>query len=349
MAFAHIPRSPRRGVCTRSSATTERTLGNDEHPCTRSSGDTVARTSEDVECTVSNETTDTAELLRSALEELRNMKEDRLRLQQREKELCERLQLAQQGQSFTNFNSDLVIENNIGFKLKPDIYDGSAPLREFLTQFRLLSRVNNWSDSVKVAVLASSLRGKARSVLDGISELENLQFSELESRLELRFGENHLTQSFYTQFINRKQRFGEDIPTLGADIERLSRLVYPECSAIVQDKIACSQFITAISDSFIKRTLQLEGIISLRAAMERAMAIKVIKENSFSRFPEKSKFLQKSSVEKDSFNKFSKTRNFKEKEKFSRKNIECWQCGSKGHFRSECPSLSLPGKQGNAE
>jgi hypothetical protein len=348
MAFVHTPRSPRTGVCTRSAAMAARSLGDDERLCTRSSGDAFERTTEDVvERTMEGEATGTTELLRATLEELRIMKEERIRFQQREEELCERLRRAQQGQSFTN--SNLNVEDNIGFKLKPDIFDGSAPLREFFIQFRLLARVNNWSDSVKVAVLASCLRGKARSVLDGITELENLQFSELESRLELRFGESRSAQSFYTQFVNRKQRFGEDIPTLGADLERLSRLVYPECSTVVQDKIACSQFVAALSDNFIKRTLQLEGIISLRSAIERAMAIKVIKENSFSKFSEKSKFLQKSMEEKESDIKFSKTRNFKEREKFSRKDIECWQCGSKGHFRSECPSFSLAGKQGNLE
>jgi len=33
----------------------------------------------------------------------------------------------------------------------------------------------------------------------------------------------------------------------------------------------------------VRRTLQLEGLTSLRAAIERAMAVKVIQENSFSR------------------------------------------------------------------
>jgi len=36
-----------------------------------------------------------------------------------------------------------------------------------------------------------------------------------------------------------------------------------------------------LSDGFIKHTLQLEGIVSLKTALERVMAIKVIQENSF--------------------------------------------------------------------
>jgi len=64
-------------------------------------------------------------------------------------------------------------------KLKPDTFDGTVPLREFLTQFNLIARINAWSDAVKAVALASSLRGRARAILDGISEIENLKFEVL--------------------------------------------------------------------------------------------------------------------------------------------------------------------------
>jgi len=56
---------------------------------------------------------------------------------------------------------------------------------------------------------------------------------------------------------------------------------YPECTKEVRDKIACAQFIAALTDSFIKRTLQLEGVNLLKTALERAMAIKAIQRNGF--------------------------------------------------------------------
>jgi len=114
--------------------------------------------------------------------------------------------------------------------------------------------------------LASNLKGKARSVLDGIFEIENLKFEKLKSKLELHFEKRHLAQTYYTQFTNRRQKFSENLASLGSDIERLSCLVYPECSEKVRDKIACARFITALSDSFIKRIFQLEGVISFKTA-----------------------------------------------------------------------------------
>jgi len=59
------------------------------------------------------------------------------------------------------------------FKFKPGNFDGTVPLREFLTQFDLIARKNAWPDSVKTVALASNLKRKAHVVLDGIFEIEN--------------------------------------------------------------------------------------------------------------------------------------------------------------------------------
>jgi len=65
----------------------------------------------------------------------------------------------------------------------------------------------------------------------------------------------HSLQNYYSQFTNRKQKFGENIASLGFDIERLSQLAYPECSDSIRYKIACAQFVSALFDRFVKRTL----------------------------------------------------------------------------------------------
>jgi hypothetical protein len=277
------------------------------------------------------------------------------RLQQRDDALLrfEQLQLSSSNNIPSN-NGVSLAENShfeLGFKLKPDIYDGSVPLREFLNQFNLISRSNGWSDSAKTVALASCLRGKARSVLDGITEIESLTFLDLKAKLELRFGEELSAQSYYLQFTNRKQKYGEELAALGSDLERLARLAYPECSHEIQDKIACAQFISALSDGFLKRTLQLEGINSLQLAVQRGIAIKVIQKNSFTQkvgnnyrnnYREKFNFVRK---ENDKQEDKSKNETKEQKKKFQNfrskfKNfVECWQCGAKGHYRSDCPSL----------
>lgn len=57
--------------------------------------------------------------------------------------------------------------------------------------------------------LASCLRGKARVILDGDTEIESLTYAELTARLELSFDEKFLAQLRYLKFACRKQKFGE--------------------------------------------------------------------------------------------------------------------------------------------
>ncbi|KAL6254740.1 hypothetical protein P5V15_014066 [Pogonomyrmex californicus] len=95
-------------------------------------------------------------------------------------------------------------------------------------------------------LLASCLRGKTHAVLEEGTKLENSQFDNLVSRLELRFGEKFSAQTYYVQFINQKQNFREELAS--SDLKHLSRLAYPECPPGLQDKIARSQFIVALID-----------------------------------------------------------------------------------------------------
>jgi len=127
-------------------------------------------------------------------------------------------------------------------------------------------------------------------------------------------------------------------------------LAYPECPFNVRDKITCAQFVSAISDSFVKRTLQLEGITSLRLAIERAKAIKIIRADEFQR---KNNFKSQSGFNfkvKENGERKKEKSNGKEKEKSGDRNLknqnlkECWKCGGKGHFRVNCPENKRKGE-----
>lgn len=66
----------------------------------------------------------------------------------------------------------------MGLKLKPDTYDGSVPLREFLSQFNLIARANGWGKDARTLALISCLRGKARSILDCVQNIQSLDYAE---------------------------------------------------------------------------------------------------------------------------------------------------------------------------
>lgn len=144
--------------------------------------------------------------MQAALDEIRELREERLQqqarfetmLQQRDEELRrfeerfferERENRAAENQLSPLQHRDLIsnhssrnsvannsVRNNnieLGYKLKPENFDGSVPLREFLAQFDLIARANGWNSCQKTLALAACLRGKARTVLDGVSEIEN--------------------------------------------------------------------------------------------------------------------------------------------------------------------------------
>jgi len=182
-----------------------------------------------------------ATFLQDALREIRQLREEQEResfemcLRQREEELrrleAKVLQRIPQQLSLSNNRNNVrsdsgnsnenAVMNELGYKLKPDNFDGTAPLREFFLQFELIARANRWNDEIKTIALASCLRGKARAVLECVEDIENINYAELKAKLELRFGEAYLAQSYYSLFTNRKQKSGEDEATLGSDIERL--------------------------------------------------------------------------------------------------------------------------------
>lgn len=98
---------------------------------------------------------------------------------------------------------------------------------------------------------------------------------------------------------------------------------------------------------FVRRTLQLEGITSLKIAIERAKTIKVIQGETFGKkrfdnFANKSsngKFYRKNEdgEKKEEKEGTTKRENNERGNRKPRTMRECWLCGKTGHFRSECP------------
>lgn len=234
---------------------------------------------------------------------------------------------------------DLATNANLGlgYNLKPDTYDGTTPFREYLNQFNLIAKANNWNDGKKMVALAASLRGKATGVLNCFKDIEAFDLKTLLEKLEARFGE-HLGSNSYSLFQNRRQKPGEDFPTLAADIEKLTSLAYPEVPLEVQDKIACSQFITGIYHVGVRETLQLEHITSLKVALARALEVKTIKEQNRNTTVQRSiRGSQNSSsvIEASDKDVGKQGQSFNHQEWL--KNLECWGCHKKGHTRSRCP------------
>jgi len=113
-------------------------------------------------------TTPKAEILRTILQEL-----ERLREKQKADDAAELRRLELQLNHSNNISATRDVAHevgggfashegscmsgigsvNAGIKFKPDTFDGAVPLREFLTQFNLIARINAWPDAVKAVEL----------------------------------------------------------------------------------------------------------------------------------------------------------------------------------------------------
>lgn len=355
-----------------------RALARETAPTTAAAATAVTRTPSPVPAT------STKEILEGMMREITQLREERRRDRELHREELrrwdeERQQLIQISRSdITNIPneerrgtasaSNSLVRGN--FKIKVDTYDGKGPLLEFLEQFEIVAQAYDWNDREKVMMLATNLRGRARSIMGSREKVTSMTFGELCSKLKLRFGDKLQTRTYASLFANRRQKYGEGITEFGAEIERLAERAYPGFSLEMCDNIACDRFISGLSNNYVKQKLLEEDFVSLRDAMERGEALEQLEvkkegkgnRNDRDRDDGKRNFRERKNYYNTNYNDKERRnvrKNFRENEKGeeerkekgeryreNRKDAkgnvrsrECWNCGSTEHFRAECPSL----------
>ncbi|CAK9821266.1 hypothetical protein ANTRET_LOCUS30 [Anthophora retusa] len=226
---------------------------------------------------------------------------------------------------------------NLGYAVKPAFYDGKSSWEEYFIQFEVIARANGWDDARKATALIAALEGSARGVLTSLSASQQESFRELVSALEFRFGARNLSNLNYVLFQNCRQRRGESISPLAAEIERLAQAAFADCPAEARDKLAASQFVSALASEEVKRALRLGSFVSLRAAVTRALEMEAVEAMAG---------LRKDAVARDKPSDFVK----EPPEKRRRAERTCWTCGGTGHFQRDCGKKMEKGKtQGNGK
>ncbi|GBM39457.1 hypothetical protein AVEN_209221-1 [Araneus ventricosus] len=256
----------------------------------------------------------------------------------------------------------------INFPANPDLtysrptvksltFDGQTSWTVFKTQFDVVSSANGWNNRVKASQLVASLRGSAAEVLQGIPSDKLTDLMTIQNALEARFGDSHLTQFYRTELKTRRQKPGESLQALAADVKRLMSLAYAECPMDVQESLAVQFFVDAIRDEDTQLRTRLMDFTDLKSALAYSMkcetskiASKVsmharpirIEDNAGRRKDEKfesllgalEKFLEILAAGKKS----APRRN---------PNVTCWRCYKRGHVQLECPSDSAPRRNPN--
>ncbi|GBL92230.1 Transposon Ty3-I Gag-Pol polyprotein [Araneus ventricosus] len=155
--------------------------------------------------------------------------------------------------------------------IKPLTFDGQTSWTVFKTQFDVVSSTNGWTNFVKASQLVASLRGSAAEVLQGIPADKLTDLTTVEKAFESRFGDSHLTQFYRTELKKRRQKPGESLQVLAADVERLMSLAYAECPMDVRESLAAQYFVDVIRDEDTQHSTRLMDAKDLKSSLAYSM------------------------------------------------------------------------------
>ncbi|GBN09566.1 hypothetical protein AVEN_143854-1 [Araneus ventricosus] len=226
--------------------------------------------------------------------------------------------------------------------IKSLTFDGQTSWTVFKTQFDVVSSTNGWTDFVKASQLVASLRGSAAEVLQGIPADKLTDLTTIEKALEYRFGDSHLTQFYRTELKTRRQKPGENLQELSADVERLMSLAYAECPLDVRESLAAQYFVDAIRDEDTQHSTRLMDAKDLKSSLAYSMKYEAARTVSkTSRHARSRETEDHTSRERDDkfeffFNRLEKLLN---SSVYGRKNtprrnpnVTCWKCSKKGIY-----------------
>ncbi|GBM07352.1 hypothetical protein AVEN_187890-1 [Araneus ventricosus] len=234
--------------------------------------------------------------------------------------------------------------------IKSLTFDGQTSWTVFKTQFNVVSSTNGWTDFVKASQLVASLRGSAAEVLQGIPADKLTDLTTIEKALESRFGDSHLTQFYRTELKTRRQKPGESLQELAADVERLMSLAYAECPLDVRESLAAQYFVDAIKDEDTQHSTRLMDAKDLKSSLAYSMkyeaARSVSKTSRHVRSIETEDHMSRVRDDKFEFffNRLEELLNSsvagKKNTPRRNSNVTCWKCNKKGHVQRECQAIA---------
>ncbi|CAB0011532.1 unnamed protein product, partial [Nesidiocoris tenuis] len=152
-------------------------------------------------------------------------------------------------------------------------YDGRTDWEEYMSHLNVVAQTNSWDETRKAQKLASALRGSALSVLNNLLPEQRLQWTPLTEVLSRRFGQENLAQKWQAELEIRRQKVGEALTDLAADIERMSRLALPGWPDHCRDQMGVRAFLKALTDEDMRRVLAAAGPKTVQDALTRAQLI----------------------------------------------------------------------------
>lgn len=231
---------------------------------------------------------------------------------------------------------------------KPDTYDGRSSWTDFITQFEIVCRLNNWSSEIKALQLAACLRGTARSVLTDLRPHQLDDYYELKFVLQTRFEPKNQTEMSRAEMNSRYQRKDESLSELAQYIKRLARLDYPTAPCEVGDTLAYNCFRYAFHDQDMEWAICQWASENIDEALNLALKYEAFKMSRNRKYTNaqnlryQQEICDHSSQDLYVIGENSKTSVSRSDPSNQRNDVKkCFYCGKPGHFQNKCRKSQL--------
>ncbi|ESN93953.1 hypothetical protein HELRODRAFT_180362 [Helobdella robusta] len=130
-------------------------------------------------------------------------------------------------------------------------FNGSEDITEYFCQFEITAKVNKWTSQEKALSLLHALDGKARGVFHELPDIDTVTYNEIKELLFKRFGPSNYSETHEYSLSQLRLQKGQNIRDVSQEVNRLSRLSYPELSNGMREKFAVKHLINAIGNKEI--------------------------------------------------------------------------------------------------
>ena len=264
------------------------------------------------------------------------------------------------------------VEKERKLKVKPPSFNGSYnEWPYFKSLFLEAARMNDWTDQERKYYLMSNVHDEARTFVISLNhQMTGISFMDLLQAMEKRFGVGDRSHHFQSLLESLTWKVGENLRKYLDEVRRLVSLAYVEVPCNQQESLVKKHFINGLLEYQLKQKLLIDPPSSSESAMqyaERYVAanqamqassklsqrerIRIVRSYEDSDGPESE------SEDEEIFELVNllKAKGFISKKKNNKrwkdtKEIQCFHCKEKGHYKNKCPALnstrSLPAGEG---
>ena len=235
-------------------------------------------------------------------------------------------------------------------------YDGTDPWPEYEAHLLEYARYYRWTAEEKALNLCVSLRGNARSILLDLSAEQRRSFDTVVAALKQQFCPGEKTFVFQAELQTRKLQPEEELSELARDIRSKTRLAYPKADPATTEVLMKMHFCNSLTNRDMRLSVLKSHPETLSQALAFATEYESIMKTDNSRPAERHRTRQLNTEPEwsqqvnelrkqaeqtqqqlaDLMTQVKEAVSRQQQQRSSRADLECFNCGRKGHFARDC-------------